>query len=118
MLTILDSQMRAFDEAAVRGFEARLWAHLQECFADRCGELGSESVRQLIHHARERARSYGITTERGVFTIAELMMRLGPELESEPASAWVVEILEDTVLPTPEDRAELALDAVLDSLSE
>ena len=99
MLVIRREQMDLFEQEAVRNFENRMLAHLQECFPKHSKFLGEPGVRQVIRCGLERAKGYGLETERGLRLYVDLMFLLGSGFDADPQLPWAAEILNDKKLP-------------------
>jgi hypothetical protein len=66
MVVIRDEQMRVFERAAEREFENRMVARIHGYFPKHGKMLDAAELRALVTLALERARGYGLTTERNV----------------------------------------------------
>ncbi len=95
MLTIRKAQMDILESAAIRAFEDRTYAHLQEYFPGHCALLGEEQMRHVIRHGWESAKRYGLTAECCVRTYIEFMCLLGGGFDTNPLMPWAAEILND-----------------------
>jgi len=104
MFKMRREQMAAFREDALRGFEDRVAAHVQRCFARRWSALQEDGVRGLIRRGVERAAAHGIVAERDVCLFIDLMLVFGAGFDRE--QAWAREILEAPALdPSAKTRA-------------
>jgi len=95
MLKIRSGQMEAFERAAVKQFEDRTIEHLRKYFPKHCEIYGEANLRQIIQLALERAKSFGVISERGVRMYIDLMFLLGGGFDQDPQLPWAAEILKD-----------------------
>ncbi|MBN1843972.1 MAG: hypothetical protein JW883_17055 [Deltaproteobacteria bacterium] len=119
MLKITKEQMEVFEQAAIRNFEDRILEHLNEHFPKQHSMLGEFAARNVIRQGFERAKSYGLTTERNVSLYINLMFMLGSGFDTDLQLPWAAEVLTDeTILDETEridrlsDRATQYLDYV------
>ncbi|MEZ0475478.1 hypothetical protein [Luteimonas salinilitoris] len=89
--------MEAIEKAAIRAFENRTLAHLQEYFPGHCNLLGEEQMRRVIQFGWDKARHYEMTAECCVRTYIEFMCLLGGRFDTNPLMPWAAEILNDKV---------------------
>ncbi|NZA28578.1 hypothetical protein H0E84_19575 [Luteimonas sp. SJ-92] len=87
--------MEAIEKAAIRAFENRTLAHLQEYFPGHCKLLGEEQMRRVIQFGWDKARHYELTAECCVRTYIEFMCLLGGRFDTNPLMPWAAEILND-----------------------
>ena len=104
MLTIRKEQMDAFSHAALRIFECRMVAHLNRHFPKRCAKLGEDGVREWIRYGIERARTYGIVSERDVCKYIDVMFVYGRDFDTDRRRPWAGQILNDPVIMPPAVR--------------
>jgi hypothetical protein len=93
MLVIRNDQLRMFDLLSQERYVTKLCHHLVGMFPDRTDAWDDETLRALATQAVERAAGYGIVTERGVATFAELMVVFGERFDLEPEGAWARDVL-------------------------
>jgi 3-methyladenine DNA glycosylase AlkC len=96
MLTIRAEQTTVFQAAAVRNFEDRMLAHLQEFAPKHSRVLTRDEMREVIRHGMNRAERHGFTSERSVRIYTQLMLMLGSSFDSDPQLPWATEILNDS----------------------
>lgn len=106
MLVISGNQMKTFEQAAVRNFENRLLAHLQEFFPKHCEILGNDQMRKVIQLGLKRAEPYGLISERGLHLYIGLMLMLGSYFDEDPQLPWTAKILTDENIVDPRRRAD------------
>ena len=94
-MKIRRQQVEALSAASVRRFEDRLFAHVGKFFPKRCESLGEEGTRELIRYGIERAKGYGIVTERDVYKFTDVMFAYGQDFDVNPKLPWAAEILGD-----------------------
>ncbi len=118
MLVIRDSQMLAFEQAAVRNFENRLIDHLKEFFPRQCEILGKEQTRKAVRLGIERAEQYGLVSERDLHLYVGLMFMLGSYFDQDPQLPWAAKILADGNIADPSTRADRLYDRAMAFLNE
>jgi len=114
MLTIRETQMRAFEAAAIRAFEDRTYKHLQKYFPGHCLLLGEEQMRRVIQQGWQKAKSHDLTAECCVRSYIEFMCRLGSEFDSDPLLPWAMEILNDKTTLDQVERGDRLYDKAWD----
>lgn len=114
MLTIRKAQMDILENAAIRTFEDRTYAHLQEYFPGHCALLGEEQMRLVIQQGWTKAKSYGLTAECCVRSYIEFMCLLGSGFDTDPLLPWAAEILNDKTMPDQVARGDLFYDRAHD----
>lgn len=110
MLTIRQAQIDALAASRVEDFERRLLAHLRDYFPRQMAALDGEQALTLVRHAIAEAADRGVTAERDVCKLANLLAGLGPDLLDKhewAAAAWSAPAL------TPADRVNRLYDATL-----
>jgi hypothetical protein len=100
MLTIRKEQMNVLSAYMGQAFEERIIRHIRQNFPDQYKQLGDtdareDNLRKLIRQGIERARRYGIESERDAARFVELMIRIGPTFEELPEYAWAKAVLSD-----------------------
>jgi len=95
MLTLRQEQMDALEQAAVRDFEDRTYAHLQQYFPTHCDMLGRERMVRVIHYGWKQSEGYYLTAECCVRSYIEFMCLLGSHFDTDPLLPWAAEILND-----------------------
>jgi hypothetical protein len=109
-MQIQEKQMSALSKAQLARFGARMIIHIQKFFPKHFASLGEEQSRLLVHHGVERAEHYGITSERDVCKLIDLMLALGPDMDQK--FPWVAARLGDTAVSASE-RVDAVYDALL-----
>ncbi len=92
MFIIRRAQMDALAAVALKGFEARLATWLVSTEPERCGELGRDGLRRLIHEGVLKAKGYGIESEQDVAEFVTLLVQRGPDFDVTGEHAWAGEI--------------------------
>jgi predicted transcriptional regulator len=118
MLVIRETQMAAFEQAALRNFENRLLGHLEEFFPKHREVLGEEQMRKVIRLGIERAESYGLVSERDLHLYVGLMFMLGSYFDQDPQLPWATKILTDENIIDPSARADRLHDRAMAFLNE
>lgn len=93
MLTIDSETIQTLRDAAVRRYEQDLVAHVRTFFPNHYRLAGTDGVASLAQLAITRARSCGITSERGVCLFLNTMLLLGSFFNQDPQFRWVASIL-------------------------
>ena len=114
-MKIRSEQMAAFSQAAVRGFEDRMVAHVREFFPGRCESLGEEKTRETIRYGIARAEAYNIVVERDVCKYIDVMFAYGRDFDTNPKLPWAGAILNDPAVTCPTTRANRVFEAATDS---
>ena len=99
VLTIRKEQMRALESSMLQRFEVRMAGHLKRFFRDHCHALEEAQIRSAIQHGMERAKTYGIVTERNICKYLNRMFIFGRDFDSEPQMPWAAEILTSGSVP-------------------
>lgn len=115
MVSISKTQLGEFSAQARQSFEDRLVRHLQDAFPTRYAELGEFGARAAIRAGCSRAPGYGLRSERNVARFVDLMVTVGADFDSSPATPWAREILTDDDL-TPDEKLEELFDEAQDEL--
>lgn len=92
-LTIRAAQMQAFEAAQKRSLIAELREAFISAYPDRCGELGSGALEEILWKGFERARSYGLLTVGEIAGFLDLTITLAPQFDVDPSYAWATRIL-------------------------
>lgn len=107
MFTIRNEQAQALgDEDLAR----RIAAHLRARHPAQVAALAPEDLRAAIFHGFEVARSYAVTSERGLFTFVLDMLAVGPHFHLQPK---IRAILGQTAAPEPQ-----RLDRIVDDVDD
>ncbi|MEK7406564.1 MAG: hypothetical protein AAB225_15790 [Acidobacteriota bacterium] len=113
MLIIRKAQMEALERTELRKFEERVYQSLQRHWPAGVAARGEASVRASIRHGIERARTYGLTSEREIFTYINLMYCHADDFDRSPEYPWAAEILADPKLE-PGAKVERLVQRTLD----
>jgi hypothetical protein len=101
VLVIRKAQMEAFEQAAVEGFEDRMFDHLRRFFPRHCEASGEASIRRLTQEGIGQAERYGLTSQREVCLYISLMIMLGSGFDADPQLPWAAPILKDKSATPP-----------------
>lgn len=105
-MVIRDEQMRVFERAAEREFENRMIERIHKYFPKHGKMLDAAQLRALVTLALERARGYGLTTERNVALYLDVVCLLGSAFDGDPQMPWAAEILANRSV-IADERADL-----------
>lgn len=94
-MVIRASQMEALEKSAADNFVDFTLEHLKEYFPRQCETLGDEHMRGIIRYSWDRAKTYDVFSERGVWQFTDLSLMLGHSFDNDPKFPWVPEMLED-----------------------
>lgn len=111
MLCFSATQVAAFASAQAATVEARLLARLQRAFSGRAeaaATAGGFAIQAFIRHGIERAKLYGISSERDVALYIALMVAWGARFDETTADPNKLAMLRDLTTP-----AHLRLDALM-----
>lgn len=97
----------------MRRFSARMLLHIQKFFPKHFACLGEEKSLVLVEHGIERGAAHGITSERDVCKLIDLMLVLGPDMDRK--FPWVEARLGDTAIAASA-RVDQVYDALLANL--
>jgi hypothetical protein len=93
-------QMKAFSTLSLDSFRERCAAHVAKFFAKQYAALGSTGMLALIDETISRGRGFGITAERDVMKLVDLVVVFGPRFADGPEGTEVRAILSDTRSPS------------------
>jgi hypothetical protein len=110
-------QIDRLSEAACKNFEDRMLVHLEKFFPQHVTALGEEKTRFLVRFGVERAKTYGIVSERDVCKYIDLMVSLGVEFDTDPKLPWASRILNDPSMKSPRFKTDTLFKAGLDHLA-
>jgi hypothetical protein len=114
-MQIRDEQVHALAQAQLSRFGARMLVHIKEFFPSVFASLGEERLLLLVRHGVERGKHYGITSERDVCKLIDLMLVLGQDMERK--FPRIAATLSDTATPA-DKRVDAVFDALLASLKK
>jgi hypothetical protein len=107
MLIIRREQWDALSRYMVDRFEDDVVKYLQRKFQQKTEGLPEGDLRLLIQAGIKNAQRYGITIEADVVGYIECMMTYGVGFDTDAATAWAGEILNDAELPGREKAKRL-----------
>ncbi|MCP5419727.1 MAG: hypothetical protein H6970_10715 [Gammaproteobacteria bacterium] len=113
MLVIREAQMAAFEQGVMRNFELRVLEHVKQFFPKQCAILGDEQARQVIRLGIDRARTYGLVSERDIHLYVGLMFMLGSHFDRDPQLPWAARILTSEAISDPGLRADRVYDTAM-----
>lgn len=93
MLKIRSEQFLLFSEAARESFEERLLLKLRKSLSEQTTDMAEADIRETISQEIEKARDYGITTERDVARFVILAFLWGANFDENPKHPWIPETL-------------------------
>lgn len=108
MLKISAEQMKAFSAERREDFKQRLVQHLRKHHADDTAPYRDSQMLDYADKCIERAKQYGLTTERAVACYSQLHWVLGRDFEANRRCRFVVNILHDKK-KDQNDRAKIAV---------
>ena len=118
MLVIRETQMAAFEQAAIHNFENRMIEHLEKFFPKHCQLLGTEQVRKVIRLGLKQGERYDFVSERNVHLYVGLMFMLGSHFDQDPQLPWAANILADENITNPNTRADRLYDRAMAFLNQ
>jgi hypothetical protein len=98
MLVIREEQIKVLSQYMVNQFEDEVVKHLQRKFPQATERMPEGDLRLLIQAGIKNAQRYGITIETDVVGFIECMMAYGVGFDTDAATAWAGEILNDAEL--------------------
>jgi len=105
-MKIRAEQMETFEEAALRSFENRMVAHLQNFAPNHSKILTEDEMRVVIRHGMKQAECHQFTSERSLRIYIELMLMLGSSFDTDPQLAWAAELLNDETIKGEVERID------------
>jgi hypothetical protein len=108
-MNIRSEQMRAFDAGAWNSFETRAIRHLRANLPSQTERETETSLRQRIRTGTQRARIYGLASERQIMCFIDSSFLLGEQFDTDPNYYWTRHILEARDVD-PNRRAAVLLD--------
>jgi hypothetical protein len=96
-------------EASYPNFSVALIAQLQSTFPAKCAYVGEARVAAMVPHSVRVARSFGITTERGITLFAILLFVLGDGFANDPLLPWARAVLGDARIVDQNERVDRLL---------
>ena len=93
MMIIRAEQLDVLKQVITRRFEDRTFTHVTTYFPDFLDLCDEPGIRAAIHHAWQRASTYDIVTERGVWKFVDVAFMLGKGFDTDPRVPWAAEAL-------------------------
>jgi hypothetical protein len=93
MLTIKDDQFETLRKGMLENFEDQMVEHLKKFFPEQYQSLGEKEVRKAIRHGMNRAKTYGIITQRDVSKFLNIMFVFGLNFDQDPRYPWISKTL-------------------------
>ena len=115
MLTIRNSQIKAFEQSSFKRFEDLMVAHVQQYFPHHYFVIQDANIRATIQYGYSRAQLYGLKTIRNVCLYINNMLLLGSNFDSDPQYPLANKILTDKS-KDDNDRIDALSTAVLNLL--
>jgi hypothetical protein len=106
-MIIRDVQIKEFEAAARRRFEAIAIAKLRNEYPERLEHTPDERLRADVRIGWESAGQYGLTDEAWVLEFLGYIVQFGSDFGCTPETAWGGRILERTDLTEEQKIAEL-----------
>ena len=98
--------LQVFSERQTVDFESRVLAHWKRCFPAECSSFKDEELVKLIQHGSQRGAVHGFKTERDRCKYLDLLLLFGRNFDTDPENEWAIQILNDSTLEDPSDRAD------------
>ncbi|MDH5257220.1 MAG: hypothetical protein OEX07_04410 [Gammaproteobacteria bacterium] len=93
MLVVRDAQIDVFSRLPRVRFEDQLITHFTKFYPVEAAELGVDQLKVFTQLAIERAKKYGITSQRDVSYFASIMFSLGSYFDEDPQFIWTGDLL-------------------------
>lgn len=93
-------------QSAYPNFAHDLTWRIKTFFPAKCQYVGEQRVRNLIARGVEMARTYGITTDRGITLFTLLLFVLGNGFADDPLLPWAKATLNDKGIASEIDRVD------------
>jgi hypothetical protein len=85
--------METLRKGMLENFEARMVDHLKKFFPEQYQSLGEKEVRKAIRRGMNRAKTYGIITQRDVSKYLNIMFVFGLNFDQDTRYPWISKIL-------------------------
>lgn len=109
-MKIRKKQMSSLEVDARKRFIDFMRNHLSQHFPDHVQALNPEGVRRAIEAGIERAKKYGIISERDVCKFIDLQFAFGESFDSDGTYRWATEVLKDPTIRTPTVRMDILME--------
>ena len=83
MLVIRNEQMKAFEEAAIKRFQNRIFRDIKTLEQEDIEAEDDDSLRSFVEDAVGRAFEYGLTTEKNIFCFVLCALKYGKKFDTE-----------------------------------
>jgi hypothetical protein len=114
MLVIRKEQMEVFAGITTRQFEDSMVEYVQGAFPKAFNDLKEPRIREIIHFGWDKARDYGLKSERGVRLYVNLMFLLGGGFDTDPQLPWAKRILLDETVTDEVQKNDALYDEFID----
>ena len=118
MFNIRKEQLEALSQASLKSFEERMVTHLNKFFQPQCQALGDPKTRESIHYGIQRAKTYGIISERDVCLYIDLMFAFGRDFDKDPNYSLAAQILTDKSNSDPTQRINKLFETALEHVRD
>jgi len=98
MLEIRKEQMDVFGKIAAKRFEDQMVAYIEKSFPKAYIALKEDRVREIVRYEWEKAKGYGLKSERGVKLYISLTFLLGSGFDTDFQLPWAEKILKDETI--------------------
>ena len=115
MFRVRAAHDEAFRQDALRRFVERVLAHLRQDLAKQTAGCADDALRARVGSCIERAKTYGLLTQREVVCFVDATYLLGEDFDTAAETEWAAEILRSDA--SAADRA-LSLVATSGRISE
>ena len=107
MLKIRAQQYAKLSDYMRNQFEDRMVAELGAEFPEESAALSEAGLRATIRKGIARAESFGVLLEDDIARFLVLVLRKGPDFETQPGTQWAQPILKDPNLSGTQKMDEL-----------
>src|ERR1700732_4117643 len=95
MFEMRPDHVKAFEAAQLNRFEERAAAHARRTLPEETAQMSEEQLQARIRREMHKAQSYGLTTERQIFSFLDAGLMLGEGFDTNYKYPWVRQVLED-----------------------
>ncbi len=99
-LVIRNTQMKAFAIETNRRLQNRISTHLNSMISNEAEERNEADLRAIVAQAPNKAEQYGISDEKSITMLAELMLTEGLDFEKRDHLIWSDSILRSSSIPS------------------
>lgn len=111
MLKINQQQIDSLGVARLADFERRMVMHVQQYFPALVGKIGEGRILEGLRAVMERAREYGLVSEKQICLFFDLVLIFGWDFDRR--LGWARQILTETGFGAPDIRISLLFSRVL-----